>query len=95
MYCDRRSSKMASYFKKQPCIRLPSNGPLGIIFVRMTTIITYSLDKHRRLFAQPDLENQAIHQISDQLNFSDQSVFEKFFKTNTGLSPLDCRKQLS
>ncbi len=34
-----------------------------------------------------------INQISDQLNFSNQSVFGKFFKTAAGLSPLDYRKK--
>lgn len=33
-----------------------------------------------------------INQISEMLNFSNQSVFGKFFKNNTGHSPLDYRK---
>lgn len=33
-----------------------------------------------------------INQISETLNFSNQSVFGKFFKNNTGHSPLDYRK---
>ena len=32
-----------------------------------------------------------INQISDSLNFSNQSVFGKFFKTQTGISPLEYR----
>jgi len=32
-----------------------------------------------------------INQISDTLNFSNQSVFGKFFKTQTGISPLEYR----
>lgn len=41
------------------------------------------------------LQNKSltINQISDQLNFSNQSVFERFFKTAAGLSPLDYRKK--
>ena len=35
-----------------------------------------------------------IAQVSDLLNFSDQSVFGKFFKTHTGISPLEYRKRL-
>lgn len=34
-----------------------------------------------------------INQISDQLNFSNQSIFGRFFKTVAGLSPLDYRKK--
>lgn len=33
-----------------------------------------------------------IQQIADQLNFSDQSSFGKFFKKNSGKSPLEYRK---
>lgn len=32
-------------------------------------------------------------QISDKLNFPDQSTFGKFFKSSTGLSPLEYRKK--
>ncbi|MGH1517716.1 helix-turn-helix domain-containing protein [Chryseobacterium sp. JK1] len=35
----------------------------------------------------------SVSQITDILNFSDQSVFGKFFKANTGFSPIDYRKQ--
>jgi AraC family transcriptional activator of pobA len=34
-----------------------------------------------------------VSQVSDILNFSDQSVFGKFFKANAGLSPVEYRKQ--
>ena len=34
-----------------------------------------------------------VSQISDLLNFSDQSVFGKFFKANTGISPVEYRKK--
>lgn len=33
-------------------------------------------------------------QISDQLHFGDQSVFGKFFKAHTGMSPVEYRKSL-
>lgn len=35
-----------------------------------------------------------IQQIADQLNFSDQSSFGKFFKKNSGRSPLEYRKHV-
>ncbi|WP_200897419.1 helix-turn-helix domain-containing protein [Pontibacter korlensis] len=34
-----------------------------------------------------------VSQVSDLLNFSDQSVFGKFFKANTGISPVEYRKK--
>ncbi len=37
--------------------------------------------------------NLTIQQISDKLNFPSQSIFSKFFKRMTGLSPRDYRKQ--
>lgn len=37
----------------------------------------------------------SISQISDLLHFSDQSVFGKFFKVNTGMSPLTYRNALT
>ena len=37
----------------------------------------------------------SISQISDLLHFSDQSVFGKFFKVNTGMSPLTYRNSLT
>lgn len=36
-----------------------------------------------------------VSQISEILNFSDQSVFGKFFKTNTNLSPIEYRKKFN
>lgn len=33
--------------------------------------------------------------VSEQLNFSDQSVFGKFFKANTGMSPTSYKKSVS
>lgn len=33
-----------------------------------------------------------INQISDMLHFTNQSIFGRFFKTNTGISPLEFRK---
>lgn len=35
--------------------------------------------------------DRSIQTIADELNFSDQSAFGKFFKTNSGLSPLHYR----
>lgn len=36
-----------------------------------------------------------VSQVSNMLNFSDQSTFGKFFRTNTGMSPVEYRKKLS
>ncbi len=38
--------------------------------------------------------NLTLQQISDKLNFPSQSVFSKFFKRMTGVSPRDYRKQI-
>lgn len=35
-----------------------------------------------------------VSQISSMLNFSDQSVFGKFFRANTGMSPVEYRKRI-
>lgn len=35
----------------------------------------------------------SIKEIANELNFSDQASFSKFFKKNTGLSPLEYRKK--
>ena len=45
----------------------------------------------RQLLRQPNL---SIQEIALQLNFSDQSAFGKFFKRNSGSSPLEFRKTL-
>ncbi|WP_433763659.1 helix-turn-helix domain-containing protein [Flavobacterium ginsenosidimutans] len=52
------------------------------------------IDEAVILEAKVLLKNKSltINQISDMLNFSSQSVFGKFFKTCTGSSPLDYRK---
>jgi len=43
------------------------------------------------------LQNKAlsVSQVSGMLNFSDPSVFGKFFRANTGLSPLEYRKKVN
>lgn len=42
------------------------------------------------------LQNQiySVAQISEFLNFSDQSVFGKFFKSNAGITPLEYKKSI-
>lgn len=54
------------------------------------------IDRAVILEAKILLQNKelGISQVSDQLNFSDQSVFGKFFKTHEGISPLEYRKRL-
>ncbi|MDR2038443.1 MAG: helix-turn-helix domain-containing protein [Bacteroidales bacterium] len=37
--------------------------------------------------------NLSVQQISEELNFSDQASFSKFFKKHTGKSPLEFRKE--
>ncbi|GGH59934.1 AraC-like DNA-binding protein [Filimonas zeae] len=53
------------------------------------------IDEAVTLEARVLLQNKALNisQISNQLNFPDQSVFGKFFKSNTGMSPMDYRRQ--
>lgn len=55
------------------------------------------IDKAVTLEAKVLSQNRelGISQISDKLNFSDQSVFGKFFKTHEGVSPLEYRKGLT
>jgi AraC-like DNA-binding protein len=36
-----------------------------------------------------------VSQISGMLNFSDQSVFGKFFRANAGISPIEYRKKFN
>lgn len=52
------------------------------------------IDETVSLEAKVLLQNKllTVSQVSIKLNFPDQSTFGKFFKTNTGLSPLDYRK---
>lgn len=45
----------------------------------------------RTLLNRPDL---SIKEISEQLCFSDQSAFGKFFKKHSGLSPVEFRKKM-
>ena len=41
-----------------------------------------------------DEHGQKIQQIAEELSFSDQSSFGKFFKRHSGVSPLKYRQQL-
>ncbi len=38
------------------------------------------------------MQNITVQQVADQLNFSDQSTFGKFFKKHMGVSPMEYRK---
>lgn len=54
------------------------------------------IDKAVLLEAKVLLQNKSLNiaQISESLNFSDQSFFGKYFKNLQGMSPLDYRKSL-
>jgi AraC-like DNA-binding protein len=52
-------------------------------------IVQMLYSEARLLLQQPKL---SVQQISDLLNFSDQSAFGKFFKRKSGLSPKEFRK---
>lgn len=54
------------------------------------------IDEHVLLEAKLHLDNpqNSIAQIADELNFGDQSIFGKFFKRLTGLSPKEYRQSL-
>jgi AraC family transcriptional regulator, transcriptional activator of pobA len=54
------------------------------------------IDDHVLLEAKLYLDNPeySIAQIADELNFSDQSIFGKFFKRLTGLSPKEYRQSM-
>ncbi|MCC9138464.1 helix-turn-helix domain-containing protein [Pontibacter silvestris] len=53
------------------------------------------IDETITLEAKVLLQNRmlTVSQVSEMLNFSDQSVFGKFFKANTGMSPVEYRKK--
>ncbi|WP_293304621.1 helix-turn-helix domain-containing protein [Pedobacter sp. UBA5917] len=55
------------------------------------------IDDAVMLEAKVLLQNKAltISQISSMLNFSEQSVFGKFFRANSGVSPVEYRKRFS
>ena len=52
-------------------------------------IINAVITEAKILLREPD---KTINQIAIELNFPDQSTFGKFFKRNTGLSPLEYKK---
>ena len=53
-------------------------------------IINAVITEAKILLREPD--KKTINQIAIELNFPDQSTFGKFFKRNTGLSPLEYKK---
>lgn len=55
------------------------------------------IDDAITLEAKVLLQNKAltVAQVSNMLNFSEQSVFGKFFRTNTGMSPIAYRKKFN
>lgn len=50
------------------------------------------IEKAEFMMKQPDL---SLKEISDRLNFPDQSSFGRFFKSNTGQSPKEFRRKLT
>ena len=63
--------------------RLTGRTPYQFIFERLFC-------ESRALLEHPDL---SIKEIAEQLHFSDQSAFGKFFKHRSGISPVDFRKK--
>jgi AraC-like DNA-binding protein len=55
------------------------------------------IDDSITLEAKVLLQNKTltVSQVSGMLNFSDQSVFGKFFRANTGISPIEYRKKFN
>ncbi|OQP42970.1 AraC family transcriptional regulator [Niastella yeongjuensis] len=55
------------------------------------------IDEAVMLEAKVLLQNKTltVSQVSGMLNFSDQSVFGKFFRANAGMTPVEYRKKLS
>lgn len=55
------------------------------------------IDDAIALEAKVLLQNKVltVSQVSDMLNFSEQSVFGKFFRANTGMSPVEYRKKFN
>jgi transcriptional regulator GlxA family with amidase domain len=56
-----------------------------------TVMASMRIEVAARLLRDPEL---SIQQIAEQMSFSDQSSFGKFFKKHTGLSPLRYRQNL-
>lgn len=56
-----------------------------------TAIAAIRTEIAARLLRDPDL---TIQQVAEQMSFSDQSSFGKFFKKHTGISPLKYRQNL-
>lgn len=56
-----------------------------------TVIASMRIEMAARMLRDPEL---SIQQIAEQMSFSDQSSFGKFFKKHTGLSPLKYRQNL-
>lgn len=56
-----------------------------------TIIASMRIETAARMLRNPEL---SIQQIAEQMSFSDQSSFGKFFKKHTGMSPLKYRQNL-
>ena len=56
-----------------------------------TIIASMRIETAARLLRNPEL---SIQQVAEQMSFSDQSSFGKFFKKHTGMSPLKYRQNL-
>ena len=56
-----------------------------------TVLASMRIEVAARLLRDPEL---SIQQVAEQLSFSDQSSFGKFFKKHTGISPLKYRQNL-
>lgn len=90
-----RNHREVSYYAEQLCITPQYlnkivQGKLGKPSSNL--IADFLITEAVLLLQQPDLN---IREISEMLNFSDQSAFGKFFKKNTGKSPVDYKRSLS
>ena len=56
-----------------------------------TVIASMRIEVAARMLRDPEL---TIQQVAEQMSFSDQSSFGKFFKKNTGMSPKKYRQNL-
>ncbi|MCC8147336.1 MAG: helix-turn-helix transcriptional regulator, partial [Bacteroidales bacterium] len=82
-----------SFYANELCISPEYLSRILKSFIGVPTnkIITNALMTEAKILLR--IPNVSIQQIADELNFSDQSSFGKFFKRNRGISPLEYRNK--